>query len=142
MAQSSNQAEVSRVLPSIGSLIQQDESWKKALEVVSQSTGRPIAALLGNPAHPRDISVYLGSLKEAQKQSKLSRTCRAVTACIDTIRRHEKALDMFAEAGGMPGCLAWGCIKFVLEVGLLNEYEVVDSDESSLEAIIWIFQRL
>jgi hypothetical protein len=30
--------------------------------------------------------------------------------------RHEKAVEMFAQAGGMPGCLAWGNIRLVLAV--------------------------
>ena len=125
MAQPGGQAPASTAVPSVGNLVRQDEAWKKALEAAANTTGKPVAVLLNNPAHPRDVSAYLESLKEARKQSRFSRTCRAVAACIDAITRHEKALDMFAQAGGMPGCLIWGCIKFALELsyGYSKDFE-------------------
>jgi len=131
-AQPGHQARAPTAIPSVGNLIRHDESWTRALQAVSNATGKPIAVLLNRPAHPRDVSAYLEALKEARKQSRFSRTCRAVTACIDAIRRHDKALDMFAQAGGMSGCLIWGCIKLALEVSQLARHSPNRSNKGCL----------
>ena len=72
--------------------------------------------LLGNPTHPQEIAAYLKSLKEGTQAKPTLQHLPGHAACIDAVTRHEKALDMFAQAGGMPGCVTWGCIKLALEV--------------------------
>jgi hypothetical protein len=65
---------------------------------------------------PKDIRKYLEDVQQQQKKSRLSKTMRGLGTCIDALVRHEKAMEMFAQAGGMPGCVAWGSIRLVLGV--------------------------
>jgi hypothetical protein len=66
--------------------------------------------------NPKDLRKYLEGVRQQQKKSKLSKTMRVVGTCVDALNRHEKALDMFAQAGGIPGCVLWGSIQLVLGV--------------------------
>jgi hypothetical protein len=94
-------------LPVVGNDLQAEKAWNSnnsSPAVVFQSTS------------PKDIRKYLEDVQQQQKTSKLSKTIDVLGSCIDALVRHEKAIDMFAQAGGMPGCVAWGSIRLVLGV--------------------------
>jgi len=105
-------------LPVIGNDLQNEKAWKEALDLCSKNSNSSRAKDVFRSTNPKDIRKYLEDVHQQQKKSKLSKTMRGIGTCIDALVRHEKAMEMFAQAGGMPGCVAWGSIRLVLGVCL------------------------
>jgi hypothetical protein len=103
-------------LPVVGNDLQAEKAWKEALEICGKNSNNSSPAVVFQSTSPKDIRKYLEDVQQQQKTSKLSKTIDVLGSCIDALVRHEKAIDMFAQAGGMPGCVAWGSIRLVLGV--------------------------
>ena len=104
-------------LPSIEHRLRKDPAWLNALAEVKASSKLTADMLeLTESTMPNDLLEYINSIKQQQRRSKHAKTMRMVEKCSDCIKRHEKSIDMFAQAGGMSGCLAWGTIRVALQV--------------------------
>ena len=103
-------------LPVVGNDLQNEKAWEEALEICKKNSSQSSATMVFQSTGPKDIRKYLEDVQQQQKKSKLSKTMRGLGTCIDALVRHEKAVEMFAQAGGMPGCVAWGSIRLVLGV--------------------------
>lgn len=104
-------------LPSIEHRLREDPAWLNALAEVKANSKLTADMLeLTGSTTPNDLLEYVESTKQRQRQSKHTKTMRVLDRCSDCIRRHEKSIDMFAQAGGMSGCLAWGTIRVALQV--------------------------
>jgi len=116
MAQTIALSAINAGLPAVGQVLQNDKAWKEAIALYDASSNATTPKELMTSTHPGDIRKYLEEVQQRQKKSKLTQTSRCIKSCLDTLARHEKALDIFAQAGGMPGCVAWGSIRLALEV--------------------------
>ncbi|KAH0564926.1 hypothetical protein GP486_001681 [Trichoglossum hirsutum] len=116
---------VAASLPVVGNNLQNEKTWKEALDLYSKSSNSSYAKDLFRSTNPKDIRKYLEDVRQQQKKSKLSKTMYGIGTCIDALVRHERAMEMFAQAGGMPGCVAWGSIRLVLGLtqGHIKDYE-------------------
>jgi hypothetical protein len=103
-------------LPVVGNDLQNEKAWSEALGICKKNSRKSSAAIVFQSTGPKDIRKYLEDVQQQQKKNKLAKTMRGLGTCIDALVRHEKAMDMFAQAGGMPGCVAWGSIRLVLGV--------------------------
>ena len=103
-------------LPAVGKDLQNEKAWKEALDLCREKFSSAKADVVFQSTNPKDIRKYLEDVRQQQSKSKLSKSIRGIGTCMDALMRHEKAIDMFAQAGGMPGCVAWGCTRLVLEV--------------------------
>jgi hypothetical protein len=103
-------------LPVVGNDLQNEKAWTDALEICKKNSSHSSATEVFQSTSPKDIRKYLEDVQQQQKKSKLSKTMRGLGTCIDALVRHEKAIEMFAQAGGMPGYVAWGSIRLVLGV--------------------------
>jgi hypothetical protein len=103
-------------LPVVGNDLQNEKAWKEALDLCGKSSNSFSAKDVFQSTNPKDIRKYLEDVQQQQRKSKLSKTMGGIGTCIDALVRHEKAMEMFAQAGGMPGCVAWGIIRLVLGV--------------------------
>jgi hypothetical protein len=103
-------------LPVVGNDLQNEKAWTDALEICKKNSSHSSATEVFQSTSPKDIRKYLEDIQQQQKKSKLSETARGLGSCIDALIRHKKAMEMFATAGGMPGCVVWGSIRLVLGV--------------------------
>jgi hypothetical protein len=128
IAQAGNSAtNVAVRLPAVGNDLQNEKAWKEALDLCSKSTNLSWAKDLFRSTSPNDIRKYLEDVQQQQRKSKLSKTMRGIGTCIDALVRHEKAMEMFAQAGGMPGCVAWGSIRLVLGVCVSPTFHTINN---------------
>lgn len=111
-------------LPVVGRELQNEKAWKIALELCRKKLDSAEANIVLQSTNPKDIRTYLEDVRQQQKSSKVSKSIRGISNCIDALARHEKAMDMFAQAGGMPGCVAWGCARLVLGVSVFIRLRV------------------
>ena len=109
-------------LPVVGRDLQNEKAWKIALELCRKKLDSAEADVVLQSTNPKDVRKYLEDVRQQQKASKVSKSIRGINSCIDALTRHEKAIDMFAQAGGMPGCVAWGCTRLVLGVCIRIRY--------------------
>jgi hypothetical protein len=103
-------------LPAVGVDLQREKAWKDALDFWTSNSKVTMAEALIASTGPDDIKAYLVDLQQQRQKSKGAALAHSIDICIDALVRHEKAIEMFAQAGGMPGCVAWGSIRLVLEV--------------------------
>lgn len=112
----------SRTFTSLGSLpiveneLQNEKAWKEALDLCRKRLNSSEADIIFQTISPKDIRKYLEDIRQQRCKNKLSKSVHGINICIDALMRHERAIDMFAQAGGTPGCFAWGCTRLVLEV--------------------------
>jgi hypothetical protein len=103
-------------LPVVANDLQKEKAWTEALEICQKNSSHSSTTEVFQSSSPKDIRKYLEDIQQQQKKSKLSKTVRGLGTCINALMRHEKAVEMFAQAGGMPGCVAWGSIRLALGV--------------------------
>lgn len=104
-------------LPSISAALQDDAAWKDAAASYAQNKRLSQEQLaLAKSSSPADILLFIEDTKKRQSQSKYAKVVKGVRACTETLKRHRKSLEFFAQAGGVPGCLAWGSIRVALQV--------------------------
>lgn len=103
-------------LPTVGKDLQNEKAWKEALDLCRKKFSSAKPDIVFQSTNPKDIRKYLDDVRQQQSKSKLTRSIRGIGTCMDALMRHEKAIGMFAQAGGIPGCVAWGCTRVVLEV--------------------------
>jgi hypothetical protein len=119
-------------LPAVGIDLQREKAWSDALEFWTSTSKAPKAEALLASTGPDDLKTYLAEVQQQRQKSKLSVSARGIDICIDALVRHEKAIEMFAQAGGMPGCVAWGSIRLVLEV-----WKLYLTQSSALKTSSW-----
>jgi len=102
---------------SISSALRDDVARKDALASYAgnKKLSKDELALVKSSG-PNEIILFIEDTKTRLSKSKYAKVVKGVRICIETLNRHRKSLDFFAQARGMPGCLAWGIIRVALQV--------------------------
>jgi len=98
---------VASPIPSISTILRDNAVWKDA--AASYTHNKKLSKeqfLLVQSFSPNDVLRYIEDTEKRQSKSKYAKVVKGVRTCTDVLKRHQRSLEFFAQAGGMPGCLA------------------------------------
>lgn len=111
---------------SIGPQLQKDDAWARAKATYEEQRKILKEADLIEITRsdgPQDLASFIEQIRN--EKGAYAKTVGAVNKCLGFLKEHEGPIDLLAQAGGSPGCLAWGLIKWTLQMvrGYTEEYE-------------------
>ena len=112
--------------PSVGAQLQKDDAWARAKDTYAKQRKKlketDLIDIIGSDG-PQDLASFIERIQN--EKGAYAKTVGAVNKCLGFLKEREGPIDLLAQAGGSPGCLAWGLIKWALQMvrGYTEEYE-------------------
>ncbi|MCJ1267224.1 hypothetical protein MMC22_007109 [Lobaria immixta] len=111
---------------SVGPQLQNDIAWTRAKATYAKQRKKPketdLIEIIGSDG-PHDLASFIERIRN--EKGAYEKTVGVTNKCLGFLKEHEGPIDLLAQAGGSPGCLAWGLIKWALQMvrGYTEEYE-------------------
>lgn len=111
---------------SVGPQLQKDIAWTRAKATYAKQRKKPketdLIEIIGSDG-PHDLASFIERIQN--EKGAYEKTVGVTNKCLGFLKEHEGPIDLLAQAGGSPGCLAWGLIKWALQMahGYTGEYE-------------------
>ena len=111
---------------SVGPQLQKDTAWVRAKATFEKgrktSKAADLIEITGSDS-PHDLASFIERVQN--EKGPYTKTMGIANKCLGFLKEHEGPIDLLAQAGGAPpGCLAWGLIKWALQMvrGYTEEY--------------------
>jgi len=112
------------------------EAWHSALKQFQHDCGpKVVEKLITQETKPKQLLDYIQERQQKESRSKFSRLLRRISSIGERFTRYQSALDVLAQGTPSPGCLIWGSIRMVLEVGILP-FPYIDERTTHLDFYI------
>lgn len=96
------------------------EAWHSAVKRFEQDCGsKVVEKLITQETKPEQLVNYIEERQQKESRSKFCRLLKRRSSIGERFARYQSALDVLAQGTPSPGCLIWGSIRMVLEVGIL-----------------------